>query len=184
MSLDFVAGDLLYHAIHGLCRVSETSKSADKDGKETVNYTLVPHIAKSGNQRFGFGAHDLQISGFHTLITKEEAQAILDFFRKGRIVDLAEQVKLKTAPNFSADVQTWALAQTLLSCAHDNVAAKDLRRRRTLERAAKGLICEIAHVFQIPTREAADQVRKSLECTHKIDPLVLAAINNADKSNP
>lgn len=184
MGIDFVAGDLLYHAIHGLCRVSETSKSADKDGKETVNYTLVPHIAKSGNQRFGFGAHDLEVSGFHALITKAEAQAILDYFRKGRIVDLSAQVKLKTVPNYSTDIQTWALAETLLSCAHDNIAAKDLRRRRTLERAARGLICEMAHVFQIPIKEAGDQVRKSLECTHKVDPLVLAAIHNADKNHP
>jgi hypothetical protein len=182
MSYDFVAGDLLYHAVHGLCRVSETSKSADKDGKETVNYTLVPHIAKSGNQRFAFGAHDLEVSGFHTLVSKAEAQAILDSFRKGRIVNVSDQGKVKPPSSFSSDVQTWALAEVLLSCAHDTVAAKDLRKRRTLERAARGLICEFAHVFEVPAREAANQVRKSLECSRKLDPLVLAAINNADKS--
>jgi hypothetical protein len=177
MNCDFVAGDFLFHVIHGLCRVNEVSKSADKEGKETVYYAVVPHVSRSGNQRFSFAANDLAVSGFHPPVSVDEAGKILKFLSKRHIVDITEESKRKA---FHPDeTLTWELAKSLLSCAHDAIAAKDQRRRRVLERSAKGLILEMAHVLQIPVREAIRQVRQSLECTQKVGPLVLAALNNA-----
>lgn len=172
----FVEGDLLYHSIHGLCRLDKVSSRNDA-GKNGRFYSLIPHTFKRGNLRFNFSAEDMESTGFHALVTVTEAYAILLYFKKG-LMELPPDAP-KLARSFSDDNQTWALARFLLSCALDQFEAKDQRKRQALKRAARGLILELSHVLQLPLTETIFQVRKNLESTNKLHPLVLAALNDA-----
>ena len=69
-------GDLLYHPIHGLCRVERVTRPSSP-GQGDLSYSLVPKIAAKMKSRFVISAVDLEISGFHGLVTPREANKIL-----------------------------------------------------------------------------------------------------------
>jgi RNA polymerase-interacting CarD/CdnL/TRCF family regulator len=173
-SQTMVVGDFLYHSVHGLCRIDEVTKKKSS-GKEVISYELVPKVVNYGNARFCFEKQALAETGFHPLLSEKEAESILTYFKKGDFTASGEPA----TRNFAAENQPWELAKVILTCAREGVEAKDQRKRRNLERAAKGLILELAAVFQVPVKEAITQVRKNLEHAGKIDPLVVTAITSA-----
>ena len=156
-----VQGDLLYHSVHGLCRVREIIKQ-----KKSLYYSIVPKLTNQMKVRFVIAVEDLGTSGFHLLVSSKEANRILKYLKEG---DNA----------LVQDNQTWELAKTILSFSNDELETKDQRNRQTLERSANGLVRELAFVMEITVKEAAARIRKSLGNASKINPLVLSALEHA-----
>ena len=72
MKQSLTVGDLLYHSVHGICRINEVVK----ESKE-VSYALVPKTPNKMKLRFVIGAKDLQISGFHAPVSSKEAACVV-----------------------------------------------------------------------------------------------------------
>ncbi len=142
------AGDLLYHPVHGLCRIRETSHREDSGGK-TLVYSLVPKITSRMKVQFVIQASDIDASGFHSLMSAREAGEILDYLKAGDSSE--EQTR-----------QAWVLARAILSFSTEKFAARDQRKRQQLEYSAKGLVGELAFVLRVEPREAAEMIQKSL----------------------
>ena len=166
---EIVEGDLLYHAVHGICRVDEVNKQKES-GKQVLRYSLVPNTANRMKARFIITASDMKISGFHELVSVKEANKILDYLKVGPSA---------TDSSSNRKNQIWDMARAILTFAHEKFEAQDQRKRQTLERSARGLIGELAYVFKISLKEAAEKVQKSLGKPSKVNPSVLVALLHA-----
>ncbi|OGX11987.1 MAG: hypothetical protein A2351_07730 [Omnitrophica bacterium RIFOXYB12_FULL_50_7] len=163
-------GDLLYHPIHGLCRVERVTPPSlyDRGGP---SYSLVPKIATRMKSRFVISAADLEVSGFHGLVTPKEANKILHYLKAGN-----GKGHPGTDSSSNPQDQTWDLARALQTFAYDKFEAKDQRKRQALERSAKGLVGELSCVFKITLKKTADRVLKNLGHASRINPSVLSAL--------
>lgn len=167
-----IQGDLLFHAVHGLCRVNEIMKQSES-GEKVVCYSLVPKVVERMKVRFIITAGNMEASGFHLLVSLKEANEILQYLKAG---NTGARLKLEAVSSLSQENQIWVLAKALLSFAHDNWDAKDKRTRQMLDRSAKGLVGELAFVFKMTLEEMAEKIRKSLGEVSTINPLVLGAL--------
>ncbi|MSR77102.1 MAG: hypothetical protein EXS63_02590 [Candidatus Omnitrophica bacterium] len=181
MTKTLSVGDLLYHSVHGLCCIKEIIKEKEA-GKEKLRYALVPKLFSQMKLRFVIGADDVYASGFHTPVSLKEANAILEYLTRSQVTATPLKAEPTTLNVFAEKNQTWALAQSLLSCSRDEMQAKEQKKRQTLHRSAKGLVRELAFVFEITAQEAAEKIRKSLERTLKVNSLVLSALESAHES--
>ena len=163
-------GDLLYHPIHGLCRIERVTRPSPS-GQEGLSYSLVPKITARMKSRFVIAAKDLEISGFHGLVPRSEANKILRYLKVGN-------GKSRSAADSSSNLQdqAWGLARALQTFAYDKFEAKDQRKRQALERSAKGLVGELSCVFKLTLKKTADRVLKNLGHTSRINPSVLSAL--------
>ncbi len=177
-----VEGDLLYHAVHGLCRLDKIIKQS-QSGKEVLSYSLVPKMASEMKIRFVIAVAGLKASGFHALVSLKEANKILVYLKAGKIAAISSDVDPKEAVSYSfaAQSQAWDLAQALLSFSRENFEAQDQKKRQRLDRSAKGLVGELAFVFKIPLKETAARIQKSLGSASKINPLVLVALAHSSE---
>lgn len=165
-----MSGDLLYHPIHGLCRVERIIPPGPYD-QGGPSYSLVPKVATKMKARFVIADADLKISGFHGLVSPKEAKKILHYLKAGN-------GKSRSGTIFSKDTQdqAWGLARALQTFAYEKFEAKDQRKRQALERSAKGLVGELSCVFKIPLKKTADRILKNLKHTSRINPSVLSAV--------
>jgi hypothetical protein len=164
-------GHLLYHPIHGLCRVERVTRPI-QPSQDGPSYSLVPKIATRMKARFVISAKDLEISGFHGLVTPKEANKILSYLKAG---NSKGRLAIDPALNLQGD-QAWGLARALQTFAYDKFEAKDQRKRQALERSAKGLVGELSCVFKTTLKKTADKVLKNLGHTSRINPSVLSAL--------
>lgn len=171
-------GDLLYHAVHGLCRVDEINKQI-QSGKPALYYSLVPKAAGHMKTRFVIPAGDIEISGFHRLVSPVEANKILNYLKTGNKKTVSPAVTPKDVAPPIPQNQAWGLARTIVAFSHEKFEARDQRKRQMLERSAQGLVGELALVFKITLKETAAKVQKSLGSTSRINPSVLAALAEA-----
>ncbi|MFH0985011.1 MAG: hypothetical protein V1882_05685 [Candidatus Omnitrophota bacterium] len=163
-------GHLLYHTIHGLCRVERVTRPIPPS-QGGLSYSLVPKVATKMKARFVISAADLQVSGFHGLVSPKEANKILNYLKAGNVKERPE-----TALSPDLQDQAWGLARTLQTFAYEKFEAKDQRKRQALERSAKGLVGELSCVFKTTLKKTADKVLKNLGRTSRINPLVLSAV--------
>ena len=163
---EMVTGDLLYHTVHGLCRVDEIAKE-NHSGRDVLCYSLVPNTANRMKVRFVVSVVDIQASGFHAPVSLKEAREILGYLRAGVLAAA------------TAEDQAWVFAKAILSSSRDNLEFKDARKRQMLERSAKGLVGELAFVLKTTLKEMAASVQKSLGNTSQISPMVLTALAHA-----
>ena len=163
-------GHLLYHPIHGLCRVERVTRPSPPS-QGGLSYSLVPKVATKMKARFVISATDLGISGFHGLVSPREANKILHYLKAGN-------GKGHHGTDSCPDLQdqAWGLARALQTFAYDKFEAKDQRKRQALERSAKGLVGELSCVFKTSLKKAADKVLKNLGHTSRINPSVLSAL--------
>jgi len=161
-------GDLLYHAVHGLCRTNRVSQETSS-GKKVLSYSLTPKVTSKMKTRFIIEASQIEASGFHTLISAKEANKVLEYLKVGDSTAIQENPARH-------------LAQIIWSCACEKFCPKDQRKRQMLERAAKGLVGELALVFDIPAKKAAERIRKSLGSVASINSSVLAALARASEN--
>jgi len=166
-------GDLLYHPVHGLCRVERVTPPDSSRGVG-LSYSLVPKMVAKMKSRFVISAADLEVSGFHGLVSTKEANKILLFLKSKNGKDHPEGA----APSNLQD-QTWGLARTLRTLAHDKFEAKDQRKRQALERSARGLVGELSCVFKLTSKKTADRILKHLGHASRINPSVLSALTLA-----
>ncbi len=177
---EIVQGDLLYHAVHGLCRVDEVTQEK-QPGREGRCYSLVPKVTNKMKVRFIIPGADMKASGFHVLISLKEAKEILDYLEARDITALPSGIEAKAASSSRPENQAWDLAKALLSFSREDLEVKDLKNRQMLGRSAKGLVRELAFVFNMTLKETAAKVRKSLGNTPRINPSVLAALVHASE---
>ena len=163
-------GHLLYHPIHGLCRVERVNRPS-KSGQEGLSYSLVPKVAVRMKSRFVISATDLEVSGFHGLVSPKEANKILQYLKAGN-----GKGRPGTESSANLQDQAWGLARALQTFAYDKFEAKDQRKRQALERSAKGLVGELSCVFKLTLKKTADRVLKNLGHTSRINPSVLSAL--------
>ncbi len=156
--------DLVFHSVHGLCRVASVTSSALP---KEVNYSLLPVSANKGKVRFIIPESSLEMSGFSKLISVKEAHAILDYFKTGEKKD-------------SACSQAWTLAITVWSESCNAEAVKDKKKRQVLERSVNALVGELAYVLKSTLKEMAERIQRNLGAISKINPLVLAVLGNVD----
>lgn len=167
---EIAEGELLYHAVHGLCRLDRKIQQSEA-GKKVLCYAVVPKKSNKMKIRFVIQAQEMQSSGFHSLVTLAEANRIMDYLKAG-----------DTTASFANQNETWSLAQTVLSVSRDKPEpkdAKDQRKRAMLARSVKGLLGELAAVFNISIQEAAERMQKSLGRASKINPMVITAMTHA-----
>lgn len=165
---ELATGDLLFHAVHGACRV-DTIVNENHSGREVRCYSLVPKTANRMKVRFVVSVVDIQASGFHAPISLKEAREILEYLKAGVLTAVPDKE------------QAWALARAILSSQHDKPELKDAKKRQMLERSAKGLVGELAFVFKMTLKDAAADVQRSLGNVSQISPMVLAALTQAGK---
>ena len=118
--------------------------------------------------RFTLALTDMAASGFHGVVSFQQANKILAYLKAGNGKSIPEN-------------QTWALAQKILAFSSDKAASKDQRKRHMLQCSIKGLVGELAFVFKITLKEMAERIRISLGKISKINPVVLAALSNASE---
>jgi len=158
--------DLLFHPVHGLCRVAAMTRSADS---KELSYTLLPATDNKGKIRIVVPEKALENSGFSKLISSKEANTILDFFKTGKKAD-------------SQDSQAWKLAMLIGSESSSKESVKDSRKRQQVDRAVKGLAGELAFVLEKTSKEMAEIIQEHLGRNSDINPLVLTALSNIDKA--
>ena len=164
------SGSLLYHPVHGLCRVERVTPQGSS-GQGGPSYSLVPKVVAKMKSRFVISEADLEISGFHGLVTPREANKILLSMKK---VPSKKHPEAEAAP--SPRDQAWGLAQAIVSFAHEKFEAKDQRKRQALEHSAKGLVGELSCVYKFSLKKTADRIIKSLGRLSQINPSVVSAL--------
>lgn len=162
MKESILKDDLLFHSVHGLCRVSQITRSGRP---EEVSYSLLPVSSNKTKVRFVVPQSSMENSGFGKLISVPEANAILEYLKTGDKKD-------------SECGQTWALAETVWSEATSKEPVKDSRKRQKLEQSVKGLAGELAYIFNITLKQVAVKIQRSLGSVSSINPLVLSALAN------
>ncbi len=174
----FATGDLLFHPVHGLCRIDRIN-SHQEAGKPVLSYSLVPKAMGRMKSRFVISAADVEISGFHEVVSRKEANKILAFLKKGKSDLNPSSGRDKFEGVFPENYDAWSLARAILFFSRDKFDAKDQRKRQQLERSARGLVGELAVVFRSSLKDTAEKIQKSLGNRSKINPLVLVALAHA-----
>lgn len=157
-----IKDDLLFHSVHGLCRVDRITQSApDRE----LSYILFPVSRNKAKVRFVIPEGSLEDSGFGLLISNKEAYAILEYFKRG-------------GGKASGRSQAWQQAALIWfeSCRKESV--RDSRRRQRVDRAVRGLAGELAVVLKMTSKEIIETIKKSLGQISHINPLVLTSFAN------
>jgi RNA polymerase-interacting CarD/CdnL/TRCF family regulator len=173
----FKAGDLLYHPVHGLCRIREIVKQNGSSKGEASYYALVPKLVSKMGVRFLVATNAVEESGFHSPLVPKEAKEILDYLKEGEeTVDAMSGNQNKGARAFAQSDGAWAFAKAILVSSRDKQEDKKQRTYQLVERAAKGLVHELAFVLEITAKQAAEKVKKSLGHGVRVNPSVLAIL--------
>src|SRR3989338_3801133 len=143
MMTSITEGDLLYHAVHGMCRVVEVDKQKLL-GKQVLYYSLVPKAASQMKSRFIIEATGMEASGFHALVSLKEANKILGYLKtRGKTTSLPA-ANSKATSFIAGQNQAWGFAGVIRSFSREKFEGKDQRKRQLLERSARGLVGELA----------------------------------------
>jgi len=118
--------DLMFHGVHGLCRVTDIRED---DGDRT--FTLMPVVRPSGKVTFNIPESSLEASGFEKFITAEEGRVILDFLENG-----------EGGEDESNDSHAWQSARMLRGAARAEALAPNARERQRLDRCIRGARAE------------------------------------------
>lgn len=165
MKTDIRKNDLLFHASHGLCRVTTISKSP---ASKEMDYSLLPVNTNHAKVRFVIPQSSFENSGFNKLISPKDAHSILEFFKTGKKKD-------------SSSGQAWEVAEMISLESSRKDAVKDNKKQQRLSVCVKSLASELAFVLNTTVPEITEKMRKNLRAVSAIHPLVLNALVHADK---
>ncbi len=163
-----VQGSLLYHAAHGLCSVKKMTRES-----EAMFYSLEPKSANKMKMRFIIPADGMTSSGFHSLMSASEANAILNYLQKGELSQLAE----------GTDHEASSVAKQILSFCHDRKEVRDQRSRQRMKFLVHGLVEELSIVLKMTLKEMAEIIRRRLGHVPNINPLVISALEHAGEDS-
>ena len=132
--------------------------------------------------RFVISESDMEVSGFHPLISQEEANKILAYLKAGDISAGPPDKYPKSASPSPVEHENhpWGLAKGILTFSQHEPEIRDQKKRQILERSARGLVGEFALVFKATVKESSAQILKSLGRS-KINPAVLDALEEAGR---
>ena len=170
-------GTLLYHSVHGLCRVDRVMNERE-GGKDVLKCVLVPKIASKMKVRYVMPVADLENSGFHEPVSVKGANEILDYLKVGDVSEHAEAIT-DVLTSFPTDYSLRTFAKTIRALSKNGLEIKDQRKRQMLERSAKGLVGELSWTLQMPLKETVQKVCKSLGGRAKMNAVVLTALERA-----
>jgi RNA polymerase-interacting CarD/CdnL/TRCF family regulator len=168
-------GDWLYHPIHGVVRIQRITNEK-RDAETVVRYTLIPQVETSMKVQYVISAEEVESSGFHAVISKKEAQKILDYLKEGELAETPRALDFSQKIPLVEQNEPWTLVKILLCCVCAQPDARERRTRQELERAAKGLVQELAFVFKTTTEETILMVREAIETKQEINPVVEHAL--------
>ncbi len=154
--------ELLFHSVHGLCRVTEVTKKA---AATPAACSLRPVAQTRSNSRFMVPLDLLESSGFNRMVPVQDALEILEYLKNGKKKE-------------SAEGNAWTLAVTLRTEARSKEVLKDKRKAQQINQLVKSLANEIAIVLSFTVADARQKIRESLSPDSKINPLVLAALES------
>lgn len=155
--------DLLFHASHGLCRV--TAVSVNPKSRETT-YELLPVLQNYARTRFLVPETVLADSGFNKLISVREARAILEYFKTG---------KKKSSNAGSA----WVMAEEIRLESRSDESARGSKTRQRMTQCVRGLSSELAYVLQLSVKEICEIMKGHLSHGSAIHQPVMAALMDA-----
>ncbi len=157
--------DLMFHAAHGLCRVTGITPST---GTEDRSYTLLPVTQSKARVRFTIPGPALEISGFNKLISTAEGHAIMNYFKSGQIPA-------------GKDNHAWRTARYIREESASTDSAKDNRKRLRLEQAVRSLVRELTVVLEMTLKDVAEKIQRDLERVSKVNPFVQNAFGKVDR---
>ena len=156
MTKKILKDELLFHSVHGLCRVAGITRDS---------YSLRPVVQSRSNARFTVPGDLLESSGFNRMVSVKEADEILEYFKTGE--------KRK-----SAEGTAWTMAVALRAEARSKEVSKDKRKSQQLAQLVRSLANELAIVQQSNLQDTLLKMREKFEPVSKINPLVLATLTN------
>lgn len=156
--------DLMFHSVHGLCRVAEIPKGG---ALAENNYSFVPVFRSRSKARFTVSKEFIDTAGFNKLVSAKEAAELLEYFKTGRKSD-------------SSTGEVWELAVLLREESFSKEPQRDKRKALRVNHAAKRISNELAIVLQSTVREMADQMKQNLEAVSKVSPMAATALENVD----
>lgn len=157
--------DLLFHAVHGLCRVTGVSK---RPASNEDDYALLPVSTNRAKVRFVISESSFESSGFNKLITAKDAHSILDYFR----------TREKKESRYG---RAWQAAVMISSESERRDLVKDNRKQQRLSVSVRNLSSELAFVLNMKVPEITERIRKNLRAVSDIHPQVLHALACADR---
>jgi RNA polymerase-interacting CarD/CdnL/TRCF family regulator len=173
-------GALLYHATHGLCCVRGVLKK-NLSNENVLCCELVPEGTNLMNIRYVIPVEHIAASGFHPPITSQEARMILEYLKTDNRSAVIPHSAHQNFSHFDQQSPTWTLAKEILSSSYDKKGARDQRKRQTLKSSVMGLVRELALVLKISIAETVAKIQVSLGRASDINPVLLAALRDADE---
>lgn len=164
MAAKILKNELLFHSIHGLCRVAEVTKAAPS---EQASCFLRPVSQTRSKARFTVPLDLLESSGFNKIVSAKDAAEILEYFKTGD--------KKK-----SAEGNAWTMAVTLRTEARSKEVLKDKRKAQQLNLLVKSLTNELSIVLESHVTETRAKIQENLSPASKINPSILTALANVD----
>ena len=171
-------GVFLYHSVHGLC-VVRTILPKNLSGEKIPCCEIIPQGHNRMNIRFVVPLDDILASGFHFLVSLEEAGMILEYLKSH---NKAAQIPVPLRKKFSKFDQNspiWVLAKQVLSYSRSKDGMSDQRNRQSLKVSVVGLVQELATILKISITEVAAKIQGYLGRVSDINPRVLTALKDA-----
>lgn len=151
--------DLLFHATHGLCRIT----AIDPDG---ISCVLSPVAQNHAKARFIVPLKMLPEAGFNKLMSVLEARSVLEYLKSGN--------KKNSKPG-----NAWVMAAEICTESASGSDKKDGRARQKIEKNVRSLSSELAYVLEISIEETCRTMLKNLKEISAVHPSVLVAFSKA-----
>src|SRR3989338_1483231 len=170
-------GCLLFHSSHGLCRIKEINKQI-QSWKEQYYYSLESREARFKRAKFIIDASQINTSGFHLVISREEANKILNYLKTNDLSNENQNIQelSKEVLSLIEKNTPWAFSKVILIYSREKNGQVAKGKREMLLRAVKGLMRELSFVLNLSEREVCQKVKKNLVYRSKANQWVLDAV--------
>ena len=176
--LTYPRGSLLYHSSHGPCRVKEVIKQT-QSGKEQLFYSLESKQARFRGAKFLIDINQVETSGFHPAISRQEAGKILDYLGTSDPSDRDLGINQpKIVLNLIEENAPWSFARVVLIYSREKDGKGAKGKREMLSRAVKGLVHEVSFALEIEEAEALVRMKKSLKRSSRTNSWVIDTISS------
>ncbi len=171
-------GDVLYHAEHGPCLIRRIQSAEGLPGGGLC-YHLVPQAKSANGSHFFVPVDSTEESGFHLPYSIAEGNKILAYLKKARNAPSASSSeKGRLISELVRENTLWSFARLLVIYSREEQGMRAQGKYRVVVRAARGLIRELAYIFDVSAKSAAAKIYKNLKKGRKPNGWVLEALNH------
>ncbi len=176
--LAYQRGSLLYHSSHGPCRVKDVIKQTQA-GKDQYYYSLESKQTRFRGAKFLIDSSQVETSGFHPAISRQEANKILDYLGTNDPDDRELGIgQPKIILTLIEGNTPWTFSRVVLIYSREKDGKGAKGKREMLMRAAKGLIYELSFALEIPEDEALSRMKKALKRSSRVNAWVIDTISS------